>query len=254
MIFCKDKLIVKLFSSRREMGIAAASDVAATIKEMLQYKESLNIIFASAPSQDDFLSALSACDINWGKINAFHMDEYIGLDRHAPQGFGNYLKDRIFKTKPLKQVFYLGDFSSDKPNEEEALRYAALLEQYPPDITLLGIGENGHIAFNDPHVADFEDPALVKIVDLDITCRQQQVNDGCFTSLSDVPEYAYTLTIPALKKAGYMFCIVPFRTKAQAVYNTLNGEISESCPASILRTQENAFLYLDSDSAALLNM
>jgi glucosamine-6-phosphate deaminase len=118
----------------------------------------------------------------------------------------------------------------------------------------LGIGENGHIAFNDPHVANFTDPALVKIVDLDVTCRQQQVNDGCFTSLPEVPEYAYTLTIPALTKADSIFCVVPSRIKAQAVYNTLNGEINESCPASILRTQENAILYLDNDSSTLLNL
>lgn len=254
MVFQKDQLTVKIFPSRHEMGKAAAADVAGKIKEILQEKAYINIIFASAPSQNDFLSALLESDIEWNKINAFHMDEYIGLKADAPQGFGNFLKNRIFDKKPFKQVFYLGDFSSGKPNEEESNRYAALLKQYPPDIALLGIGENGHIAFNDPHVADFADPALVKIVDLDAACRQQQVNDGCFVSLEEVPTHAYTLTIPALTKAHFMFCIVPSRTKAQAVYNTLNGEINESCPASILRTKENAMLYLDSDSAALLNV
>jgi glucosamine-6-phosphate deaminase len=256
MIFHKDKLTVKRFAGRREMGQAAAADAAAGIKELLLHRDDINIIFASAPSQDDFLSALSEHDIAWERVNAFHMDEYIGLPAGAPQGFGYYLKQHLFKNIPLKRVFYLGDAASPDSDsqEKEIARYTALLKQYPPDIVFLGIGENGHVAFNDPHVADFADPELVKVVDLDLACRQQQVNDGCFASLPEVPTHAYTLTIPALTAARYMFCIVPSNTKAQAVYNTLYGEISASCPASILRTKENAILYLDSDSSMLLNI
>jgi len=254
MIFYKDKLTVKLFPTRKEMGEAAAADVAKKIGELLKDKEFINIIFASAPSQDDFLSALLKHDIPWDRIYGFHMDEYIGLDASAPQGFGNYLKDRIFNKVQLKEMFYLGDSESGILVEDEVHRYSTLLEKYPPDIVFLGIGENGHIAFNDPHVADFNDPELVKIVDLDQACRQQQVNDGCFSSLSEVPTHAYTLTIPALTGAGFMFCVVPSRTKAQAVFNTLYGEIDESCPASILRTKEDAILYLDKDSSTLLNI
>ena len=252
MIFYKDKLTIKKFPTRREMGIAAAADMTETIREILQHKEEINIIFASAPSQDDVLLALSESDIDWTRINAFHMDEYLGLAKNAPQRFSRYLKDKIFDAKPFKQIFYFGDTLPDEPKEKEAQRYAALLKKYPPDITLLGIGENGHIAFNDPHVANFSDPELVKIVDLDQTSRLQQVHDGCFVSLSDVPTHAYTLTIPALTMADYMFCIVPCQTKAQAVYNVINGEISESCPASILRTKDKATLYLDKNSSMLL--
>lgn len=252
MIFIKDKLTVKVFPTRQEMGMAAAADVAVRIKELLSGKEFINIIFASAPSQDDFLRALvNDHKIEWERINAFHMDEYLGLDESAPQRFGIYLKERVFDKVTLRQVFYLG---KGEKAEEEITRYTALLKDYPPDIIFLGIGENGHIAFNDPHVADFNDAELVKIVDLDIMCRQQQVNDGCFTALSEVPTHAFTLTIPALIAGSYMYCVVPSALKAEAVYNTLNGEIDESCPASILRTKEGAVLYLDMDSSKLLNL
>ena len=252
MIFSKDKLMVKIFPTRSEMGKEAAREAAAIIRDFLSYKEEVNIIFAAAPSQNDFLSALLEHNLVWRRVNAFHMDEYIGLDADAPQGFGNYLKNRFFDKISLKRIFYLGnDPDADTP-EKEISRYTELLKQYPPDIVFMGIGENGHIAFNDPHVANFEDPDLVKVVDLDLACRQQQVNDGCFASLSQVPTHAYTLTIPALTMARYIFCVVPTARKAQAVYNTLKGDISESCPASILRTVYNATLYLDNDSAGKL--
>ena len=254
MIYSKDKLTIRTFPTRSEMGKEAAREAAAIIRDFLSYKEEVNIIFAAAPSQDDFLSALLEENPVWRLVNAFHMDEYIGLDADAPQGFGNYLKHRFFDKASMKQVFYLGNEPEADTPEKEILRYTNLLKQYPPDITFMGIGENGHIAFNDPHVANFEDPDLVKVVDLDLACRQQQVNDGCFASLDQVPTHAYTLTIPALLKARYIFCIVPGARKAQAVYNTLSGDINESCPASILRTKYNATLYLDSDSAGELKV
>ena len=178
------------------------------------------------------------------------MDEYIGLAADAPQGFGNFLRGRLFGRLPFGQVFYLDGQAADP--QAECARYSALLAEYPADIVCLGIGENGHIAFNDPHVARFDDPVRVKVVDLDDKCRRQQVHDGCFASLGQVPTHALTLTIPALTAAPGMYCIVPAQTKARAVHDTVYGEITTACPASILRTKTGAKLYLDPDSGALL--
>ena len=249
MKFIKDKLAVKVFENRKLMGKAAATDVADCIKQMLSEKKEINMVFAAAPSQNEFLEELVDSGVEWERINAFHMDEYIGLPLDAEQRFGTFLKERIFGRVPFKSVHYI---NGQAQPEKECDRYSLLLKQYPVDIVCLGIGENGHIAFNDPHVAKFDDPELVKVVALDEKCRMQQVHDGCFRSIELVPTQAISLTIPALVAAKYMFCIVPASTKAQAVYDTIYGEISESCPASILRTKANAVLYLDSDSAALL--
>lgn len=249
MKFIKDKLAVKVFENRKLMGKAAATDVADCIEQMLSEKKEINMIFAAAPSQNEFLEELAESGVEWERINAFHMDEYIGLPLDAEQRFGTFLKERIFGRVPFKSVHYI---NGQAQPEKECDRYSLLLKQYPVDIVCLGIGENGHIAFNDPHVAKFDEPELVKVVALDEKCRMQQVHDGCFRSIELVPTQAISLTIPALVAAKYMFCIVPASTKAQAVYDTIYGEISESCPASILRTKANAVLYLDSDSAALL--
>ena len=178
------------------------------------------------------------------------MDEYIGLDKDAPQGFGNFLKDHIFGRVPLKSVSYI-DITAKDP-EAESERYSALLSANPTDIVVMGIGENGHIAFNDPPVADFNDKRKVKPVKLDDICRNQQVNDGCFKCIDDVPTHALTLTVPTLVAAPNLFCIVPAKTKAWAVRETLCASIDEHCPASILRTRDGAVLYLDPDSASLI--
>lgn len=249
MKFIKDKLAVKVFENRKLMGKAAATDVADCIKQMLSEKKEINMVFAAAPSQNEFLEELVDSGVEWERINAFHMDEYIGLPLDAEQRFGTFLKEQIFGRVPFKSVHYI---NGQAQPEKECDRYSLLLKQYPVDIVCLGIGENGHIAFNDPHVAKFDDPELVKVVALDEKCRMQQVHDGCFRSIELVPTQAISLTIPALVAAKYMFCIVPASTKAQAVYDTIYGEISESCPASILRTKTNASLYLDADSASLL--
>lgn len=249
--FYVDKLRVKIFENRTLMGEDAAKDIKDKIKELLSKKAEINMIFAAAPSQNDVLASLVADkSIEWNRVNAYHMDEYIGLDKDAPQGFGNFLKEHIFGLVPFKSVNYI-DISAVDP-EREADRYARLLADNPTDIVVMGIGENGHIAFNDPPVADFNDERLVKPVKLDEICRNQQVNDGCFKHIDEVPTHAMTLTVPALMSAPYQFCIVPAPTKAKAVYETLNGNIDEHCPASILRTKENAVLYLDADSAKLL--
>ena len=251
MTFKKDKLTVKIYDTRDEMGIGAAADIAACIKDLLSKKEEINMIFAAAPSQNDMLHHLCAADgIEWERINAFHMDEYVGLDANAPQCFSNFLKEKIFDIKPFKSVNLINPAAKD--SAEECRRYTELLKSHPVDIVCMGIGENGHIAFNDPHVAEFDDAETVKPVTLDEVCRNQQVNDGCFEKLDDVPKTALTLTIPALVSATYNFCVVPASTKAEAVKNTVEGPITEMCPASILRQKDNAIMYCDADSSALL--
>lgn len=249
--FKTDLLNVKIYKTRSEMGTEAAKDAAACIKDMLQSKSSLNIIFAAAPSQNEFLEALKAdSTIPWENINGYHMDEYVGLRQGSPASFSGFLNDAIFLQVPFRSVNCL--IADGKDPEEECRRYSTLLIENPVDIVFMGIGENGHIAFNDPGVADFHDDKVVKVVELDLACRQQQVNDGCFPSLSDVPTHAYTVTIPALLQAEKVFCIVPGQRKAEAVKNTLTGPVSEDCPASILKTKEHACLYLDQDSAGKL--
>ena len=246
-----DKLNVNVYENRPAMGAAAAADISAAIKALLADKDELNMIFAAAPSQNEVLASLVADkSIPWNRINAFHMDEYIGLSKDAPQGFGNFLKEHIFGLAPFKSVNYI-DISATDP-EAECARYEALLKEHPIDLIVMGIGENGHIAFNDPPVANFKDTCLAKPVKLDEICRQQQVNDGCFAKLDDVPTHAITLTVPMFMRAKQLFCIVPAKTKAWAVKETLTGSIDEHCPASILRTHESASLYLDADSASLL--
>ena len=249
--FDKDLLKVNIYASRDEMGAAAAADVKAAILRALDEKESINMIFAAAPSQNEVLANLANDkQIPWGRVNAFHMDEYIGLDKDAPQGFGNFLRDHIFGIAPFKSVNYIRIDAPDA--EEECKRYSALLSANPVDIVVLGIGENGHIAFNDPPFADFDDTKLVKTVKLDEVCRNQQVNDGCFASIDDVPTHALTLTVPALMSGKELYCIVPAKTKAKAVFETVNGAITPDCPASVLRTHACCKLYLDPDSASLL--
>jgi len=247
----KDKLNVLIFETRAEMGKKAGNDAAECIKKLLSEKEEVNMIFAAAPSQNETLASLiTAQDIDWSRVNAFHMDEYIGLSPNAPQGFGNFLKNAIFSKLPFKSINYI--YAEDETAEETCARYTKLIEENPIDIVCLGIGENGHIAFNDPWVADFKDGKVIKKVELDEVCRQQQVNDGCFSKLDDVPKYALTLTVPTLFNADYLFCTVPAPTKADAVYKTVNNDINEELPATIMRMHNNAIMYCDKDSGAKL--
>jgi glucosamine-6-phosphate deaminase len=246
----KEKLNVKIYSGRPELGAAAAEILSAKISELLKTKEYINIIFASAPSQNEFLAELLHKNIEWNRINAFHMDEYIGLHPDASQGFGNFLKDRLFSKVNCREVNYLNGNATDP--QDECKRYSDLLIKYPTDIVCLGIGENTHLAFNDPHVADFNDPLIVKVVDLDQDCRSQQVNDGCFATIDDVPTHALTITMPALFKSTFAYAIVPGKFKANAIYHTLNSDISELYPSTILRKHDHAVLFIDEDSASKL--
>jgi glucosamine-6-phosphate deaminase len=241
-----DSLKVQVYEDRHSMGSAAGADVAVKIKELLAHKTAIRMIFAAAPSQNELLQYLvQDKDIDWSRITVFHMDEYIGLPSAAPQAFSRFLCERLFdQVKP--GIVHLIDSSNTITSE--CSRYSELLKQAPIDIVCLGIGENGHIAFNDPPVADFNDPLWVKAVELDEACRQQQVNDGCFPSFEDVPTHALTLTIPALLSGAHLYCVVPGPTKHEAVKRTLNGAISTECPSTILRKHSDCTLYVDRDS------
>ncbi|MFD1632118.1 glucosamine-6-phosphate deaminase [Pseudopedobacter beijingensis] len=247
----KDLLKIRVFENRTELGEDAASLVAKEITELLKTESYINMIFAAAPSQNDFFEKIVQKDINWERINAFHMDEYVGLPEDAPQGFGNFLKDKIFSKVKFKTVNYINGQAENI--EDECVRYENLLKQFPPHIVCMGIGENTHIAFNDPHVADFNDSKLVKVVDLDDACRTQQVNDGCFKVIDSVPKYALTLTVPALFKGEKIFCMVPGKTKANAIKLTLTSEIKQEYPSTILRNHKNAMLFVDDDSYSLMS-
>lgn len=250
MIQKESKLRVKVYESRQEMGRAAAEMVADRIRKMLLHKKTVNMIFAAAPSQVEMLEHLSTMEVDWQRVQAFHMDEYMDLAEEAPQRFGTFLKHCFFDHVSCGKVFYIQGNAADAV--AECNRYSSLIKQYLPDIVCMGIGENGHLAFNDPPVADFNDPLLVKLVNLDAVCRQQQVNDGCFTHLDEVPLRAVTLTIPALLSASFISCVVPGYAKAKAVFNTLYQSIETAYPSSVLRTHADAVLWLDRQSAAML--
>lgn len=240
------RLKVEVYETRSAMGQAAAKAAAAKIRELLAAKPRVRMIFAAAPSQNEFLAALIKEEgIDWSRITAFHMDEYIGLPEDAPQRFSKFLCDGLFDIVKPGELHLI---QSSRGIDEECARYGALLKEAPIDIICLGIGENGHIAFNDPPVADFNDPYAIKAVELDEPCRQQQVNDGCFPSFADVPTHALTLTIPTMMSGAHLFCMVPGPTKRNAVRETLNGPISTACPATVLRTHEDCTLYVDLDS------
>ena len=248
--FSVDQLQVRVFANRQAMGLAAAADVVRAVEKLFLKKKYVNIVFAAAPSQNELLAGLVGSGLDWSRVRAFHMDEYIGLPADAPQGFGNFLRRGLFSRVPFREVFYLDGVTMQ--TAAECQRYGDLLRKYPPDIVCMGIGENCHLAFNDPPVADFKDPYLVKVVELDAACRQQQVNDGCFAALGEVPHEALTLTIPALIQAPEVFCVVPGPRKAEAVGHTLMAEVGTAYPSTILRTHPRARLYVDEAAAALV--
>lgn len=240
-------LNVQTFPDRDQLGKAAASDVAAELRARLAAQSGVRVVFAAAPSQQEMLDALAAePDIDWSRVTAFHMDDYVGLPADAPQRFANWLRAALFDRLPFGAV-HLIDPGAEP--EKASSDYAALLAERPIDLVCLGIGVNGHIAFNDPPVADFDDPSAVKVVELDEVCRRQQVDDGCFPSFDAVPTEAITLTVPRLLAADRMFCVVPGAAKAPAVRRTMHDQISTACPATALRTHPSCALYLDAESA-----
>ena len=238
-----------VYKTRDEMGKNAAEHAAIAINKAISEKGYANVIFAAAPSQNETLEHLLKQDIDFSLINAFHMDEYSGLSIENEQSFAKYLYDHVFSKKTFKSVNYV----PAKLDIDLACKsYGELLTKFPPDVVLMGIGENGHIAFNDPPVADFNDKAIIKKVELDEICRNQQVHDGCFKTLDEVPKYALTLTVPTLVSAKCLICTVPAITKANAVKAMLQGPYGEVCPATALRKHPNAKMFLDIDSASLI--
>ncbi len=238
---------VHVAETRAELGRLAARDIGEALREGLRRKDHLRLVLAAAPSQSEMLAALR-CEpgIDWQRVTAFHMDEYIGLPEDAPQRFANWLKREFIDYLPLAR-FEPIDPASDP--EAGCKRYAALLAESPIDVVLLGSGTNGHLAFNDPP-ADLEDPLSVKVVTLDPMCREQQVLDGCFATLDDVPRRAITLTIPTLLSGHDLFCCVPGQHKSAAVQTALRSPISGDCPATALRTHSRCALYLDRESSS----
>jgi glucosamine-6-phosphate deaminase len=252
--FSVDSLEVCVYESRALAGRAAARDVAQAIAERQRQSGRANIVFAAAPSQNEFLAGLVANEqIDWALVVAFHMDEYLGINADHPASFRRYLQEHLFGLVPLTsdQLRLIPGEHAARPLET-CLAYEEVLRSEPPDIVCAGIGENGHLAFNDPPVADFLDPVLVKVVRLDPACRSQQLNDGCFERLGDVPIHGFTMTIPALIRAPVVSVVVPGARKANAVLNTLRGPIGEACPATALRGHGGAKLYLDRDAARLV--
>jgi glucosamine-6-phosphate deaminase len=239
---------VYLAESRQELGEVAARNIGTALRSGLRAKPSLRMILAAAPSQSEMLAALlREPGIDWKRVTAFHMDEYINLPNDAPQRFGLWLKRALFDHVPLAKVNLI-----NPGNDPEATcrAYASMLAEAPIDVVLLGVGTNGHLAFNDPP-ADLDDPLAVKVVELNQMCREQQVLDGCFAALDDVPKRAITLTVPTLLGGRELFCCVPGRDKRAAVRDMMELPISGACPATALRTHPRCTVYLDRESSSL---
>ncbi len=249
--FQVDLLPVRSFATLNGLAEAAAEDAAAVLTAAIARSGRARAIIATGNSQDLFLEKLTQrAGIDWGRVELFHMDEYLGMPITHRASFRKYLKERVFDRVHPAQAHYL---EGDALEPLKAIRaYAAALESAPIDLCCLGIGENGHLAFNDPAVADFADPEAIKIIKLDEKCRLQQVGEGHFPNLDAVPAYAITLTIPTLCRVGRMIAVVPERRKAEAVKASLEGPVSPACPGSFLRRQPHAVLYLDADSSSLL--
>jgi glucosamine-6-phosphate deaminase len=245
--------VIEIHETREAMGLAAARSFQRRVEEVLQTKTRCRVIFGCAPSQDEFFHALVGearrTPELWKRVEVFHMDDYVGLPAGHPQSFRAYLRNH-FLDEVVTAAFHpiVGEAPSAT---EEAARYAALLGAAPIDLIGMGVGENGHVAFNDPPVADFSDPVLAKVVEMDDMCRQQQVNDGCFPELESVPRLAITITMPVFSQAGSLHCIVPGLRKANALRNALLGPIGPACPATVLRTHPRAALFLDRDAGSL---
>ena len=249
--FYKDKLRVEIFGEKENMGRDSADFVYEKLNQAINEKGSANLILGTGASQYPLHESLLEKDLDWTKINLFHLDEYIGLSEQHPASFRKFLKERIADKVNPKNVFYIHGDANDI--DAEIRRYEKLLKDHPVDVACIGIGENGHIAFNDPGTADFNDPQYLKVVKMDEACRKQQVGEGWFPTIHDVPDKAVTLTITAIMGCKALCCTVPDERKSEAVYNTLSGGITPDCPASILREHDNAVLFLDRFAAIRIN-
>ena len=243
---------VRVYTSKSWMGVAVANHVAAALRQAVSLKGSARMIIGGGNSQLDFVASLARVpDVDWRAVEMFHMDEYVGMPTSHPASLRRWIKLRVEDVLQPGRMHYVDGEAADV--DAECRRYGNLLQQAPIDVCVIGFGENGHIAFNDPHVARFDDPVAVKRVDLDQRCRMQQVGEGHFGRLEDVPKDAITITCPMLVSAAHVLCCVPELRKAEAVKNALQGPIAESCPASLVRRHASAVVYLDTESASLLN-
>lgn len=234
-----DGLKFRIFETRKDMGTFVAERVVQAINTLLETKEKVRIIFACAPSQAEFLEEFVKADIDWGKIESFHMDEYVGLS-DPKNGFAEFIKENLTTKVPIKKAHYI-----DPSTKESRESYIKAITSKPIDIVCLGIGENGHLAFNDPGYAKFDDQEVLKEVQLDDVCRQQQVNDGCFPEFDAVPKSALTLTIPILLAPKYMFCTVPGVTKKAILEKLIVSPVTEEIPCTIMKTRGNCWIYTD---------
>jgi glucosamine-6-phosphate deaminase len=247
MTFFRDKLEVRVYPDRAAAGAAGAEIAAGTIGEAIARDGKAAVVFASAVSQDQFLAAMRRQPIDWPRVTAFHMDEYAGMAPDHPASFCRFLRDRLFDHVPVAAFHQIDAQAADADAECE--RYAALLREARPCLTIMGIGENGHLAFIDPPVCDFRDPRDVRPVELDEVCRMQQVHDGAFERLEDVPSQALSLTVPFFLRVPRALVFVNGQHKSAAVEAALNGPVAESCPASALRGHPSAILFLDPAAA-----
>lgn len=243
-------LDIHIYDTEQAMGEAAGLCAAVALRELLDSREEVNILFAAAPSQRVFLDTLTdQRGIDWSRVNGFHVDEYVGMNSTETRALARFLTDGYFNRIGLKNLFLLDGRVADVQTERR--RYEELLQAHPADLAFLGIGDNGHLAFNDPP-ADFSNPEDVSLVTIDNVSRQQQVNAGIFPALEAVPSSAFSITIPALMRARRIFCVAPTAAKAAAVGRAVKGPLSPMCPASILRRHRSVALYLDRDSGAEL--
>ena len=241
---------IRVFETRQEMGRAAAEDAASILRSAIGERGNARIIAATGASQFDFLESLTAVtDLDWAAVTMFHLDEYIGVEEIHPASFRRYLRERLIARTGIRD-FHLLNPSHDP--RAECARVGELIRRAPVDVAFVGIGENGHLAFNDPP-ADFETEEPYLVVDLDLRCRQQQLGEGWFATLDDVPRQAISMSVRQILKSRRVLCIVPEARKAEAVRATLRNPISPMFPASALRDHPAATLYLDRDSSSLLS-
>ncbi|MBA7529301.1 Glucosamine-6-phosphate deaminase 1 [subsurface metagenome] len=241
---------VKIFKTKQQMCKAAAKEAARILISTIKEKSEAIFVVATGESQFEFLKNLvSISSIDWSKTVIFHLDEYIGIQETHPASFRKYLKERLINKVPLKN-FYLINGNAEEP-EAECERLGKIINEKRVDVTFVGIGENGHLAFNDPP-ANFETKKPYIVVELDEICRRQQFGEGWFKSFNEVPYKAISMSINQIMKSKNIICTVPDSRKAQAVKDCLEGDITPDNPASILRNHESAFLFLDKNSAKLL--
>jgi glucosamine-6-phosphate deaminase len=247
-----ENMKLEIYASKKAAGEAAARSAAQALKQLDETRGAIGVIFATGASQLETLDALTSMpDLPWKKVHGFHLDEYVGIDENHPASFRRYLRENLTQRVDMAEFFEIDGSSPDSDRVRQD--YVQRLRKANPQVCLLGIGENGHLAFNDPAEANFDDPEAMKVVTLDAACRRQQLAEGWFVTFEDVPEQALTLTIPALFQVPKLIVSVPGRRKAEIVRRTLEDPISTACPATILRTHPDVTIYLDEDSASALN-